>query len=72
MNWISVEDSLPITNETLKGSYACVDVIMRLHDGEVEFGEYSAGDNGGSSFWGNFNCSYKVTHWMPKPKWDLS
>lgn len=65
--WIDVNDRLPITKETFIGPYECVDVIMQLHDGEVEFGEYSAGDNGNGTFWGNFNCSYKVTHWMSKP-----
>jgi len=64
MEWISVDERLPILESDNFGAFDMVEVIV--FDGiTVESSEFSAGRAGG--FWTKWE--YKgVTHWMPLPE----
>ena len=70
MEWISVEDRLPITEETLDDRYMVAHVICCFEDGYVVAGEFHAGNS--VDYWSGFedclhSCFDMPTHWMPLP-----
>ena len=69
MEWVNVNDKLPMSLADMKANYEVIDVLISCADG-VFSGEYKCGKTSG--FWFEF-CSdgmimSSVTHWMPLPE----
>lgn len=64
--WISVDDRLPINTPDEMGdsNYIVIDVIV-TNGKRVWHSLFKAGNV--NSFWKEFDCNLKVTHWMPLP-----
>jgi len=68
MEWISIEDRLPLNQEDVV-NYNSVDVIVCTMYDEVYCMEFAMGNTNGN-YWHVFGERIEgyVTHWMPLPK----